>query len=116
MADIFQVDSSVIADEDSDVRVVTAEGELDMATVIALRSELDAQVDGTGRKVLLDLSRLRFIDSAGITALYRANARFAHFAVVVSPGSQIAQTLAISGFDQVLPIFVEREEAARALG
>ncbi len=116
MADIFQVDSSVIADEDSDVRVVTAEGELDMATVIALRSELDAQVDGTGRKLLLDLSGLRFIDSAGITALYRANASFAHFAVVVSPGSQIAQTLAISGFDQVLPIFVEREEAARALG
>jgi anti-sigma B factor antagonist len=115
MASALQVQSSVIANSDGEVHVLAAEGELDMATRAALQRELDALVDGTGRRLLVDLSRLEFIDSAGITTLYQAGAGFAHLAVVVAAGSQVARILELCGMDELLPLFVRRDEAVRAL-
>jgi anti-sigma B factor antagonist len=111
MAVALQVESSV----ERAVHVVAVEGELDMATRAALQRELDALVDGTGRRLLVDLSRLEFIDSAGITTLYQAGASFAHLAVVVAAGSQVARILELCGMDELLPLFDRRDEAVRAL-
>jgi anti-sigma B factor antagonist len=111
----LQVQSSVIANDDGEVHVLVAEGELDMATRAELQRELDALVDGTGRRLLVDLSRLEFIDSAGITTLYQASARFAHLAVVVVKGSQVARVLELCGMEEMLPLFDRRDEAVRAL-
>ena len=115
MAVALQVESSMIANGDSDVHVVVAEGELDMATLGALQGKLDALVDGTGRRVLVDLGALEFIDSPAIAALYHASASFAHVAVVVPAHSQVARILEICGMHEMLPIFHDRGEALRAL-
>ena len=112
MAVALQVESSA----DREVHVVAVEGELDMATRIALHERLDALVDGTGRRLLVDLSRVEFIDSAGITTLYQAGASFAHLAMVVVPGSEVARILALCGVEEMLPTFDSRAEAVRALG
>jgi len=110
----FQVEGSVDS-SDPNLHVVVAEGELDLVTVGEFQEQLDALVDGTGRRLLLDLRGLRFIDSRGITALYQARASFAHMAVVVAPDSNVARILAISGFVQVLPLFDSLFEARRKL-
>jgi anti-sigma B factor antagonist len=115
MASALQVQSSVIANDDGEVHVLAAQGELDMATREALQRELDALVDGTGRRLLVDLSRLEFIDSAGITTLYHTGASFAHLAVVVMQGSEVARVLELCGMEEMLPLFDSREQAVRAL-
>jgi anti-sigma B factor antagonist len=115
MADALQVQSSVIANGDGEVHVLAAEGELDMATRSVLQGQLDALVDVTGRRLLVDLSRLEFIDSLGIATLYQASASFAHLAVVVLEGSQVARTLELCGMAEMLPLFDSRAEAVRAL-
>ena len=54
---------------DGDVEVVEAVGELDLATVEPLRAEIKRVLAGDADRVLLDLSRLEFIDSTGIRLL-----------------------------------------------
>jgi anti-anti-sigma factor len=51
--------------------VLTLAGELDLATVAMLRERLDHAMRGTAA-VVIDLSRLRFIDSSGLDLLVRA--------------------------------------------
>lgn len=111
----LQVEISVVARGDAEFHVVVAEGELDLVTLGAFEEQLDALVDGSGRRVLLDLSTLAFIDSTGLATLYRAYSTFAHFAVVVAPAAHVAKTIEMSGFDRMLPLFHTREEAFQAL-
>ena len=95
--------------------MVVPKGELDLASVAAFQEELEVVLEGTGRKLLLDLSSLTFIDSSGIAVIYHAGANLAHFAVVVPPASPVAPTLETCGFRQVLQQFDSRAEALRAL-
>jgi anti-sigma B factor antagonist len=48
-------------------------GELDIATAPVLERELDAAASGDAETILVDLSRLTFMDSSGIHVLLRAN-------------------------------------------
>jgi len=52
--------------------VLTLGGELDLATVPALREQLDRAMRGKGA-VVIDLSALRFIDLSGLRVLVRAD-------------------------------------------
>jgi anti-anti-sigma factor len=87
----------------------------ELVTVGEFQEQLDALVDGTGRRLLVDLSRVEFIDSMGITTLYQASASFAHLAITVMPGSEVARILELCGMKEMLPLFDSRAEAVRAL-
>ena len=115
MAAAFQVQTSTIASGTGEIKVVEAEGELDLDTHLALQGELDALVDGAGRRLLVDLSRLAFIDSVGIATIYHASTRFARLALVVLPGSRVAGMLERCAIDQMLPVASTRAEAVQAL-
>ena len=52
--------------------ILELSGELDMASRSLLRNEVDAALDSEVRRVILDLSELKFIDSSGIKTLYNA--------------------------------------------
>jgi anti-sigma B factor antagonist len=52
---------------------VSVIGELDLATADDLQDTLRDELQG-GRSVVLDLSRVQFVDSSGITAILRAMA------------------------------------------
>lgn len=98
-----------------DVHVLEATGELDLASVGILQARLAGLRVREGVRLLLDLHRLAFIDSTGLTALYQASADSDRLAVLVDPSSQVARTLSICGFDQVLPTFADRGEALDSL-
>jgi anti-anti-sigma factor len=55
---------------------MTVAGELDIASSPRLREDLRRELRG-GRGVDLDLSRLRFMDSTGISVLLHASGEFA---------------------------------------
>jgi anti-anti-sigma factor len=105
----------VIANGAVEVQLLEAAGELDLASVAILQRALASLRERGGVRLLLDLHRLAFIDSTGLTALYQASSASERLALVVQPDSQVARTLAICGFDQVLPTFSARAEALESL-
>jgi anti-anti-sigma factor len=89
------------------VDVVVLAGELDMATAPSLTQTLDGIDHAT--TIILDLSKLSFIDSHGVRALLaRAGA---DRLVVLRPSDHIRRVLALTCADRVLTIRETLEDA-----
>src|SRR3954454_20013225 len=84
--------------------VLTPDGELDLFTSPELTQALRAH-ERTSRRLVLDLSKLRFLDSAGLALLIAQHRRAQHdgteFAIANACGD-VRRVLAISGLDRVL--------------
>ena len=84
--------------------VVTPDGELDLFSAAELTQALRAH-ERSAPRLVLDLSRLRFLDSAGLALLIaqhrRAKAAGTQFAIANARG-EVRRALAISGLDRVL--------------
>jgi anti-sigma B factor antagonist len=84
--------------------VVTPDGELDLFTAAELTRALRSH-ERTGRRLVLDLSRLRFLDSAGLALLIAQHRRAQHdgteFAIANAKG-EVRRALVVSGLDRVL--------------
>jgi len=95
--------------------VVELTGELDLSTVPRLESPLLAHLRARG--VVVDLTKLSFIDSSGLAVLIRAfhasNGNSMH--TVIARRSQVDRVFRIAGIDRALPTFFDRDEAVRAL-
>ena len=96
------------------VPVVTAPEEIDLANAAGLRAAL-LDVAGPGRAlVVVDMSRTRFCDSAGLNALVaaarqaRADGGEVRLAVV---GEAVARIVALTGVDRVIPVYASLEDA-----
>jgi anti-anti-sigma factor len=63
---------SLSRSDDAGTRVISAAGDLDLATADAFEQEIAAAVGSDARHVVADLSGLAFVDSAGISALVKA--------------------------------------------
>ena len=93
--------------------VVTASGQLDVATAPRLRETLQAQQHAPTRRLVLDLSGIEFLDSFGLGVLVGGlrRARSGGGALVlVGVRPRIAQVLAVTGLDAVFDIAVGVEE------
>jgi anti-sigma B factor antagonist len=87
--------------------VVALSGEADLTTLDQLNGTLNAQIRGGARLVTVDLSRLRFADSASITALGQAaRALRSHGGdlELLNPQPAIARVLKLTGVDQSLTV------------
>jgi len=95
---------------------VAVAGELDLSVVPRLAEPLTEQIDQRPG-VMVDLTRLTFIDSSGIGALIKASrdANGALLAVLIVPGSQVDRVFDIAGIAETLPVFTDRDEALAAL-
>ncbi len=94
--------------ERGDGAVLEVSGELDVATVKALRVALDDALEAGTPRPLVDLTGLFFIDSTGCRELVRAakRARTAGGAVelVVPPGSGVRRVVDFMQFGELLPV------------
>jgi anti-sigma B factor antagonist len=97
----------------ANVSVVFLEGELDLSTVPQLEKRLFAQTR-TKATVVVDLTRVTFIDSSGIALLIRAfretDAGRA-LGTVIAENSQVDRVFRLAGIDRALPLFTSRAEA-----
>jgi anti-sigma B factor antagonist len=97
----------------ADTAVVHLDGELDLASVPLLETELErAEVAGAAT-IVLDLRELQFVDSAGLRMIVSAHAqareRGQEFAVTRGP-EQVQRLLAITGIGEHLRIIDAPEE------
>jgi anti-sigma B factor antagonist len=101
----------------SGVPVVVTPEEVDITNADGLRAALlEAAAHGPGRLVV-DMSRTQFCDTAGIHALVaahkRAEAGRGEIRLVIT-GAAVLRIFAITGLDRVIPHFASREEALAA--
>ena len=92
--------------------IIALVGELDLSTIPRMESALLEQV--TQRPaVLVDLSRLAFIDSSGIGMLIQAlrSANGTPVRVLIGAESQVERVFEIAGVSQALPVSADREQA-----
>lgn len=97
--------------------VLQLAGDLDYDQAPLLRQALEAVSLQPGQRLVVDLSRIRFCDSSGITALIVARnlavAARAGIALAGVPGNTL-RILRIVGLDQVFPIHPDVDTATVA--
>ncbi|MFN2626937.1 MAG: anti-sigma factor antagonist, partial [Mycobacteriales bacterium] len=95
-------------DEDDQVAIVRLSGEIDLATAFPLYHEVMAQVRHDSLGLVIVLTDVSHLDSAGLRLLYRIFERLAprrqKLRLVASPGSAVSRILQLSGFDQYVPV------------
>ncbi|MEU8639156.1 STAS domain-containing protein [Amycolatopsis sp. NPDC048633] len=98
--------------------VVEVAGEIDAGTAPELRRELAPEaVDTAAGLVVIDLSEVRFIDSAGLTILAGLHRRSRERGVgvtVVTRQYAVKRALSITGLDELIPVVADLAEALPA--
>jgi anti-anti-sigma factor len=99
------------------VQVVRLEGELDKLAIERARSRLDPLV--AAGKLVVDLDRVTFIDSAGLHALFglarTPGSQGPGVAIAVADSSPTARVIALVHLGDVLPVRTTVDEAVSAL-
>ena len=106
------------SDAPCDVVILHQTGDLDAYTAPELRSHLHGATEGDARLVVVDLSAVTFIDSAGLGALVGAHRRMREGGGrlrIVRPPPLVARAFELTGLDGVLELCDAPEEALAEL-
>ena len=113
-ANVAEIDASFQIEKLGGHTVLAASGEIDIAAVPMFRDHLRRLVDDGAASIVIDLSEVRFIDSAGLRVLVdgltRARRRDADMRVAC-PSASLRRTFEISGLDKVMNVHQSVEEA-----
>ncbi|MEG8279934.1 STAS domain-containing protein [Streptomyces sp. AHA2] len=93
---------------DADRFVLTAVGPLDLHTAPEFSDTLQPLLRDGDHRVMVDLSRVEFIDSTGLTSLiaaYRTTRTTGARLALIAPSERVRAMLALTGTDQVLPSY-----------
>lgn len=107
----------VTVSEQGTTTTIALQGELDLAERPELRRTINDALGRSPECVVLDLSRLDFIDSAGIHVVIEPHRRSAqqHTRLVIFPGGpQVQSSFELVGLTEILP-FLSDEVKDRAL-
>ncbi|MGN6188998.1 MAG: STAS domain-containing protein [Conexibacter sp.] len=100
----YPSDFKLVVARRCDYMLVCPEGELDIATVDAVRAEVLALAVRGCTRIVLDLSRLRFVDSCQIHLLLELQAAAAldgfDLAVRLGDATPARRLLALAGLDE----------------
>jgi anti-anti-sigma factor len=91
------------AGEGSDARVIRISGELDLASVPGVESDIESIVAAAPERLAFDLSGVTFMDSSGIAMLLRAAKRVAHIEVR-DPSPAVQLIIEATGLAEVLHV------------
>lgn len=105
-------------DNQDGVRIVRLAGPLDVSQAMRVREVLGEQIDGSGARVLVDLSDVPLIDSSGIgvmvTAHRRAAGAGAAFALA-GAGATVGRVFSMTRTDRLLQLYGSVPEGVQAL-
>jgi anti-sigma B factor antagonist len=96
--------------------VVQLAGELDLYNAHAVRDELLEQAGRRPERLVIDLSRVTFIDSTGLGVLIEARTRLENRRafLLASPGLETRRALEISGLDRHFAVHESLDDALAA--
>jgi anti-sigma B factor antagonist len=98
--------------------VISLAGDADLYTAPELKEHLLRAIARNGKKIVVDLSRVTFIDSTSLSVLVQGERRLrpagGRLGLVCSDPS-ILKIFTITALDRIFPIYGSREEAVAAL-
>lgn len=94
-----------------DVVIVTVHGEIDMASAPLLQSALDEVLRGTPPAVVVDMSNVGFLGSAGLSVLVAASETAGSGVLRVVPSDAARRPIELTALDQLLRVFGTVEDA-----
>jgi anti-sigma B factor antagonist len=100
---------------DSATARLTVSGEIDSSSAPALRTRLDAVLDRGATDVTVDLTRVTFLDSAGLCVLAAAHRRAVRSDVrlrVLASSRAVIRPMQITGLFDLLHVATEESGAA----
>lgn len=103
---------------DGRTHVIEVEGAVDLYAAPALKERADDVTDEGATRVIFDLSRVNFIDSAGLAALLDVLKSLENGAGTLSlvvTDYDIERLLVITGLNETFSIFRSRDAAVEAL-
>lgn len=99
-----------------EVVVVRIEEEVDLSNAERLGAQVAKAVPNSAAGLVVDLSGVAYIDSAGISLLFKLSERLQrrrqHLAVVVPEESPVRRVLVVSAFDRVVDLASSVEDAS----
>lgn len=104
------LDFDVEVGGDSTCAIVIVRGELDIATAPQLVDALEAATTQSDNRIVVNLLATSFIDSTGLTTLFRAHKSFEErgddaFSIVCGPDNiEVRRVIDLMGFNQVFTI------------
>jgi anti-anti-sigma factor len=103
---------------DGRVAIVSLQGEIDMTSVGPVTSEFDSRIPTDAAGVVIDLSEVTYLDSAGIQMLFdlirSARTSRLSVSVLVPESSMLNSLLKITNVEQACPVVSERAAAIQA--
>ena len=107
----------VRSERGSHCHVVEVEGELDLSSLELLDQEVGRVMATDASAIVLDLSRLEFIDSSGIQLLLQLELKSrnnGHRMRMVRGSSAVQRLLELSGADEMLPFGIKTGPSGKA--
>lgn len=102
-----------------DVLSMWVGGRLDGSNAEAFEADVEAAILASDRALVMDLANLAYVSSAGLRAILLTAKTLwdqeAEFVICSVPGS-VLEVLEISGFDKLITIQPDRDEALAELG
>jgi anti-anti-sigma factor len=106
-------------ERDDEIAVAILSGEIDMSNATSVRQQIAEFVTPENDALIVDLSGLAFIDSAGLHALIELGTlleeRRQQLALCVPPGSPTRRAIDIIGLPRAVSLHSERKDALEAL-
>jgi anti-sigma B factor antagonist len=103
---------------DRTTQVVAVDGDLDIAAAPAFAAALDDAIDSGRTRLVIDLSRVRFMDSTAIHVVVAAarelRQRLGKLALVAADPN-VRRLVELTRLDLMAPLFESREAALRSL-
>jgi anti-anti-sigma factor len=111
--------ASIVIDRHDDVVIGLLSGEIDRSNATQLEGVISDAVPNTVRGVVLDLSALTYIDSAGVRSLIslagRLRWRGQELVIAAPPESRSRRVLSLAGVGTTIPIEATLREARSLL-
>ncbi|MEA2304400.1 MAG: anti-sigma factor antagonist [Solirubrobacteraceae bacterium] len=98
--------------------VIAVAGEVDIFTAPELKRAIAAAIDGGARRLVVDLTETRFLDSTALGVLIGAVKRLRPLEgrlVIVNTEPSTAKTFEITGLDQIFTIVAARDDALESV-
>jgi anti-anti-sigma factor len=92
--------------------VVRLGGELDLYNAEEVRAALTQAIEGSPRRVVVDMAEVEFVDSTALGVLIEARSKLGRDGLALAaPQLDTRRTLQVSGLDRHLPVHETVEDA-----
>jgi anti-anti-sigma factor len=112
--DLLTTSVATVESESEPYTLVELVGEADVTNCDALREVLEGQVAKQPRTLIIDIGRLRFMDSSALHVILRANRamdRQGGVLALACPREPVAKMLRLTAADQLIPVYPTVGEA-----